>query len=494
MASPFDLLVDVIHSTTMDSWKERNEKALAALFGTRYAKRTEKSVALRAPDMKGSDAGVPYAAYIHPSNADAGAYGGMCFVIFPVEGAACLVGMGIGTQGLSPDEAILGRPGHARKIQAICTWLNHRFGGGVQVAWAKQDPTRVDIDVPMPIQNAWTIYERALKRYGRVLYGIYRPTEDRAGTIAAVTAMLDILFQERGHAPLKEFQDDAHAVESAWFEYLMPLTTREDVLGLLKTRRYVIIQGPPGTGKTRMARQMLAEEYAGVGQTIQFHPNTTYENFVGGLAPLEESTGANGNLGFRFAPKPGFLIEAAARASENPAKNFLLHIDEINRADLGKILGEAIYLFEPDPESPREISLAYDFGKPFFRKLHLPNNLHVLGTMNSADRSIAILDVAVRRRFAFLSLWPSLKAVEEHGCELSQKAFQQLVSTFIEHAADEALPLVPGHSYFLGRDEERTRTNLKTNLVPLLTEYLAQGYVSGFAEPIRAYLQWLESL
>jgi len=138
--------------------------------------------------------------------------------------------------------------------------------------------------------------------------------------------------------------------------------------------------------------------------------------------------------------------------------------------------------------------LAYDFGTPFFRKLHLPNNLHVLGTMNRADRSIAILDVAARRRFAFLSLWPSLKVVEEHGCELSQKAFQELVSTFIEHAADETLPLVPGHSYFLGRDEERARTNLRTSLVPLLTEYLAQGYVSGFAEPIRAYLQWLESL
>ena len=138
--------------------------------------------------------------------------------------------------------------------------------------------------------------------------------------------------------------------------------------------------------------------------------------------------------------------------------------------------------------------MAYDFGEPFFKKLRLPDNLHVLGTMNSADRSIAILDVAVRRRFAFLSLWPSLKVVEDHGCELGKRAFQELVSTFIEHATDEALPLVPGHSYFLGSDEERTRTNLQTSLVPLLTEYLAQGYVSGFAEPIRAYLQWLESL
>jgi 5-methylcytosine-specific restriction protein B len=494
MPSPFDLLADVIHSTTLASWKEKNEKALGALFGTRYAKRAESSVSLRAPDMKGSDAGVPYAAYIHPSNPDAGAYGGMSFAIFPVEGAPCLVAMVLGTQGLAPDETILGRPGHARKMQAICTWLNHRFGDGAQVAWAKQDPTLTDIDVPAQIQNAWTSYERAFKKYGRWLYAMYRPSDDRTGTLAALTAMLDILFEERGHTTLKEFQNDAAEVQSAWFEHLMPNTTRNDVVGLLKTRRYVIIQGPPGTGKTRMARQTLARDYGGVGQTIQFHPNTTYENFVGGLAPLQGRASGNDTLGFRFAPKPGFLMEAAARACENPAQNYLLHIDEINRADLGKILGEAIYLFEPDPESRREISLAYDFGTPFFRELYLPENLHVLGTMNSTDRSIAILDVAVRRRFAFLSLWPSMAVVEEHGCELSQKAFRELVSTFVEYAATDALPLVPGHSYFLGKDEARVKTNLKTSLVPLLTEYLAQGYVSGFAEAIRAYLQWLESL
>ena len=90
----------------------------------------------------------------------------------------------------------------------------------------------------------------------------------------------------------------------------MPLTTREEVVALLKTRRYVVIQGPPGTGNTRMARQILVEDYAGAGQTIQFHANTTYENFVGGLAPVQEGPGdGNGSLGFRFVPKPGFLIE-----------------------------------------------------------------------------------------------------------------------------------------------------------------------------------------
>src|ERR1700728_3303331 len=197
MSHIFDPLVDIIHSGTVDSWKGRNELALAGLFGSRYAKRAEKAVTLRAPDMRGSDANVPYAAYIHPSNADTGAYGGMSFVIFPVEGESCLVAMVIGTQGLAPDEAILGRPGHARKLQAVCNWLNHRFGARTQVAWAKQDPTRVDIELPASIQRALQVYEPALKKYGRVLYAIYQPTSDREGALAAVTAMLDIMFEER---------------------------------------------------------------------------------------------------------------------------------------------------------------------------------------------------------------------------------------------------------------------------------------------------------
>lgn len=493
MTSIFDPLVEIIHSQTLDSWKNRNEEALADLFGSRYAKRAEKAVALRAPDMRGSDSGVPYAAYIHPSNADAGAYGGMSFVIFPVEGGPCLVAMVIGTQGLAPDEAILGRPGHARKMQAISTWLNHQFGAGNQVAWAKQDPTRVDIDIPESIQRTWSAYERVFKRYGRVLYAVYKPTDDRAGTIAAITAMLDLMFEERGHTPLKEFQDDSAGTRSDWFSHLMPKADTKHVVELLKNRRFVVLQGPPGTGKTRMARQILANEYAGFGRSVQFHPSTTYETFVGGLAPLESRGNGEVTLGFRFAPKPGVLLEAAAQAAD-AGKPYLLHIDEINRADLGKILGEAIYLFETSPEARREIDLPYDFGNPFHQRLYLPENLHVLGTMNSADRSIAIVDVAVRRRFAFLSLWPNLDVVQEHGCPLTQRAFQELVSIFVEHAPDEALALVPGHSYFLGKDAAQARINLRTSLAPLLSEYLVQGYVSGFAESVRGYMQWLESL
>jgi 5-methylcytosine-specific restriction protein B len=139
-----------------------------------------------------------------------------------------------------------------------------------------------------------------------------------------------------------------------------------------------------------MATQLLSREYGGKGRSIQFHPNTTYENFIGGLAPANTAS----DLGFRLAPTPGALMEAATRALEDPSRNYLLHIDEINRADLGKILGEALFLLESS-DAERKIDLPYDFGEPFHRTFFLPKNLHILGTMNSADRSIAIVDVAV---------------------------------------------------------------------------------------------------
>ncbi|MGQ9824823.1 MAG: hypothetical protein ACUVSK_07475 [Desulfotomaculales bacterium] len=104
------------------------------------------------------------------------------------------------------------------------------------------------------------------------------------------------------------------------------------------------------------------------------------------------------------------------------------------------------------------------------------------------------MDVAVRRRFAYLKLWPQMNVVQEHACALMKRAFMELVSVFVEYAGEDALDLVPGHSYFLEKDEKKAPKFLKTNLAPLLEEYLAQGYVAGFSEPVRAYLQWIESL
>jgi 5-methylcytosine-specific restriction protein B len=484
-------LVDLVLEGRLDRWTERNQEAFDALFGSpegRYRAAAKAEVTLRAPAMT-TETGIPFAAYIHPSNPRSGPYSGLSFVLFPVEGSPCLIGLVVGTQGLAPDEAILGRPGHGRKVRAICDWLNSGQSAGGRVAWAKQDPTRTDIAVPDDIRRQWPEYKPALDRYGKEIYAIYRPSGDRVSTLRALGAFLDLMFEERGHEPMASAAGDAGGIRAGWFSHLMPSADEEGLGELMEMRRYVILQGPPGTGKTRMALNLLKDVYAGRGNSIQFHPNTTYENFVGGLAPVENS----GDLGLRFAPVPGSLMRAAAAALEEPTRPYLLHVDEINRADLSKILGEAIFLLEAGSEG-RVVELPYDFGAPFHRQFFLPPNLHLLGTMNSADRSIALLDVAVRRRFAFVSLWPSLRVVEQYGGELMQRAYRDLISHFIEHASDDAFALVPGHSYFLGKEDAQARRSLQTNLAPLLEEYLAQGYVSGFAEPLRSYLQWLRAL
>jgi 5-methylcytosine-specific restriction protein B len=486
------LLLDIIHADKQESWATRNDAAFKALFGSpdgRYPKAADKTVTLRAPEIK-SDSGVPFAAYIHPSNPSSGPYSGLSFVIFPVAEQPCLIGMVVGTQGLSPDEAILGRPGHARKAQAICAWLNRGFGKGNFVAWAKQDPTRTDLPVPESVQKIWPDYKTVFDRYGKEIYAFYRPTSDKVATAEALTAFLDLLFEERGIRPITSCLASYENIRAKWFEHLMPGVDRPSIAELVEKRRFVIIQGPPGTGKTMMAADILREEYGGRGRSIQFHPNTTYENFIGGLAPANTV----GGLGFQFTPTPGALMETAAEALQDPSRNYLLHIDEINRSDLGKILGEAIFLLEAKSTSERKITLPYDFGEPFHREFFIPKNLHILGTMNSADRSIAIVDVAVRRRFAFESLWPRMSVVEQFGCPTMQKMFKELVSIFIEHAGEDAFALVPGHSYFLEADESEAIESLRVNLAPLLEEYLAQGYVTGFAEPIRGYLQQIRSL
>jgi len=487
-----EAIVDIIHSSGVPNWKGTNEQALQELFGApqgRYPATAEKVIQLRAPDM-GFDSGVPFAAYIHPNNPNKGPYGGFSFVIFPSTQEPALIGLVVGTQGLAPDEAVLGRPGHARKAQAICAWLNAKVGAGKLVAWAKQDPTRTDIPIPDHVANDWPAFKDALDRYGKVMYAIFKPTQDRAVTEQAVVAFLDLMFQERGVLPTASHRHNSQQIRASWFDYLMPRVSKAQIKSLLDRKRFVVLQGPPGTGKTTMAQELLEHEYSGVGKTVQFHPNTTYETFVGGLAPVSSDR----DLGLQFSPRPGFLMQAAIEAEVLSRKPYLLLIDEINRADLSKILGEAIYLLEPNPTRKREIDLPFDFGKPFHSKFKIPDNLFILGTMNSADRSIAIVDVAVRRRFAFVSLWPQMSVVKEHGCDLMERAFQEITDIFVEHAQEDAFNLVPGHSYFLEKDEEQAKVSLKTGLAPLLEEYLAQGYIGGFSEEVLGYLQWIRSL
>ncbi|MER3388565.1 MAG: AAA family ATPase [Microcella sp.] len=178
-------------------------------------------------------------------------------------------------------------------------------------------------------------------------------------------------------------------------ELLIPQKWLQDTLDLIERRRQVILYGPPGTGKTFLARVLAKHASGGRAPTIvQFHPSYSYEDFVAGYRPQTDA----GQLGYVL--KPGPLLRIAAEATKNPEQAFFLVIDEINRGNIAKVFGELYFLLEYRDEG---IELLYgDEGAAF----SLPSNVFFIGTMNTADRSIALLDAAMRRRFAFVELHP----------------------------------------------------------------------------------------
>lgn len=184
-------------------------------------------------------------------------------------------------------------------------------------------------------------------------------------------------------------------------------TKVERLLQRLEQKKNLVLQGPPGTGKTwlasRLAFALIGQKTDSRVRRVQFHPSLSYEDFVRGWRPTGDG---------KLALVDGVFMEAAHAALRAPDQKFVVVIEEINRGNPAQIFGELLTLLEAGKRTPNEaIELCYPDPDGKRRPVHVPDNLYVIGTMNLADRSLALVDTALRRRFAFASLEPQLGTV-----------------------------------------------------------------------------------
>jgi 5-methylcytosine-specific restriction enzyme B len=261
----------------------------------------------------------------------------------------------------------------------------------------------------------------------------------------------------------------------------IPRDRLEQLLATLRGKQNLILQGPPGTGKTWLARRLA---YALIGQqapervrALQFHPNMSYEDFVRGWRP-----GDTGRLQLVDGP----FLQAVSSARADPALPYVVVLEEVNRGNPAQIFGEMLTLLEADKRRPED-ALELSYPRPEARTVYLPPNLYVIGTMNIADRSLAIVDFALRRRFAFADLAPELNGawlawVTARGLTQQQaRSIQDLLARLNEQIAGDH-ELGPqfrlGHSFVTPAADARItdgpawfRGIVEAEIGPLLEEY-----------------------
>ena len=212
----------------------------------------------------------------------------------------------------------------------------------------------------------------------------------------------------------------------------------ETMLQRLQSKRNLILQGPPGTGKTWLAKKLA---YALIGhkddskvRPLQFHPNLSYEDFVRGWRPQGDG---------KLALVDGPFLQLITDAEQDPDDEYVMVIEEINRGNPAQIFGEMLTLLESDKRTPDE-ALALAYPRKPGERVHIPPNVYVIGTMNVADRSLALVDLALRRRFAFFDLEPVFGSVwrnwmqEQFGIGVSFLSdVERRMTTLNEQIADD---------------------------------------------------------
>ena len=269
---------------------------------------------------------------------------------------------------------------------------------------------------------------------------------------------------------------------------------------LLLRKKNIILQGAPGVGKTysakRLAYSIIGEKNDNRICMVQFHQSYSYEDFIFGYRPNEDGG---------FEPRSGVFYNFCDRCKENPDEHYFFIIDEINRGNLSKIFGELLMLIETDKRGEgNSINLVYG-GKPFY----IPKNLHIIGMMNTADRSLAMIDYALRRRFSFYTMKPAFDNANINGfsdyvkgieCVLYHTTIDKVktLNQAIRNDTSLGKGFEIGHSYFIAAkndivDDDWVREVVEYEIIPLIEEYwfdddkTAEFWTSEFRQIIGDY-------
>ena len=220
------------------------------------------------------------------------------------------------------------------------------------------------------------------------------------------------------------------------------------IVSLLKAKKNIILEGAPGVGKTFLARKIAYQLIGYVKdeniEMVQFHQSYSYEDFVQGIRPSEEGG---------FERRNGIFFDFCCKARRSPDQQFVFIIDEINRGNISKILGELMMLIEADKRK-KQYAIKLTYSNEDDERFFVPENVYLIGCMNTADRSLAIVDYALRRRFRFYPIKPEfneafIRFLKEKG--ISQENAELVVSKV--KAANEVISSIDrgleiGHSYF----------------------------------------------
>jgi hypothetical protein len=307
--------------------------------------------------------------------------------------------------------------------------------------------------------------------------------------------------QSRGTIQLaKDKTSSSYRYIDNWYRKIQREISMKNLIVLLENQKQIILQGPPGTGKTRLAKEIARfivkgevdpkiDDIEEQVKLIQFHPSYSYEDFVRGIVAKATATGT----GIEYKTEDKVLADMAkealksqqeAKEKNEEVKPYILIIDEINRANLSSVLGELIYALEYRDEAVESMYEIEEEGVKH-REITLPSNLYIIGTMNTADRSIGHIDYAIRRRFTFIDVLANENNIL-NKFPMGNKLYENTVKIFTSEYVSPEFNIEDikiGHSYFIAtkegseKEEDIDKLVLKYiyQVLPLLKEYEKDG-------------------